>query len=107
MALNIFTNGFDFAKIFEFMYSPPPLAQSLFYFILIALFYYLQVLGSCCWSAEAQSQFQTQFRNFEVVQQAELPPRGRSAAAAAPPPPPRSEQRETTTPVPILKQINE
>jgi hypothetical protein len=76
---------------------------------------YFQVLSSC-WSAESQSQFQTQFRNFEIsevprggsaVPAAEAP-RGRSAVpAAAAAPQSRAEQKETTTPVPILKQINE
>jgi hypothetical protein len=77
---------------------------------------YFQVLSSC-WSAESQSQFQTQFRNFEISEvprggsavPAAEPPRGRSAvpAAAAAAPQSRAEQKETTTPVPILKQINE
>jgi RNase P/RNase MRP subunit POP5 len=77
---------------------------TLFYIIVFSC---LQVLGSC-WSAEAQNQFQTQFRNFEVQESADLS-RGRSAvaAAAAAAPPSRSEQKESTTPVPILKQINE
>jgi hypothetical protein len=67
--------------------------------------FYLQVVSSC-WSAGAQNQFQTQFKNFDVLDEGVELPRGRSAvSAAAAPPPQRSEQ--TTTPVPILKQINE
>jgi len=76
----------------------------------------LVLLGSLCL---VQAQFQTQFQDYDTIEE----PRGRSAQSAsraapsssrgapsssrAAPSSSRAEQRETTTPVPILKQINE
>jgi len=69
----------------------------------------LVLLGSLCL---VHAQFQTQFQDYDTIEA----PRGRAAPSASRAAPSssraassssRAEQRETTTPVPILKQINE